>query len=174
MTTAAETDAQRAPFGAVLGTIVFVVTMPGVVIVLVPWLLSRWVFRPPFLGTDLTRFLGLWLIVAALPVFAQFLVRFVRDGHGTPAPIAPTRHLVVGGPYRYVRNPAYVAVLAMIAGQALLFGSADLLAYAVIVGLGFHLFVVWYEEPTLRRTFGAEYEDYCRQVPRWRPRLRAG
>jgi protein-S-isoprenylcysteine O-methyltransferase Ste14 len=174
MTTAAETDTQRAPLGAVLGTIVFVLTLPGAVVVLGPWLISRWAFRPPFLGVEDTRFVGLGLIAAALPVFTQFLVHFVREGHGTPAPVAPTRHLVVGGPYQYVRNPAYIAVVAMLAGQAFLFGNADLLGYAALVGIGFHLFVVWYEEPTLRRTFGEEYEDYCRQVPRWMPRLRAG
>lgn len=163
---------EKPPLSAILGTILFVVVVPGVVVVLVPWLLSGWVFRLPLLGTDLTRWLGLGLIVAGLPVFTLFLLRFVREGHGTPAPVAPTKRLVVGGPFRYVRNPGYLGVLAMLAGQGLLFGSVDVLGYAVIVALAFHLFVVAYEEPTLRRTFGAEYEEYCRAVPRWVPRVR--
>src|SRR5262249_19139083 len=104
--------------------------------------------------------------------FAAFNLRFVVEGRGTPAPIAPTEHLVVGGPFRWVRNPGYIAVIALLLGQALLLGSSAVLAYATVVALGFHLFVVFYEEPTLRRQFGAEYETYCHAVPRWIPRLR--
>ena len=88
------------------------------------------------------------------------------------APIAPTERLVVGGPFRWVRNPGYISVIALLLGQALVFGSSVLLAYAAVIALGFHLFVVFYEEPTLRRQFGAEYETYCRAVRRWIPRLR--
>jgi protein-S-isoprenylcysteine O-methyltransferase Ste14 len=91
-------------------------------------------------------------------------------GRGTPAPIAPTEHLVVGGPFRWVRNPGYVAVVSLVVGQALVFGSGAVLAYAAVLAVGFHLFVVLYEEPTLRRQFGEEYEAYCREVPRWFPR----
>jgi len=78
---------------------------------------------------------------------------------------------VVTGLYRYVRNPMYVGVLATILGQGLLLGSGSVLVYAAVVALGFHLFVLAYEEPTLRRTYGAEYEAYCAAVPRWWPRL---
>jgi protein-S-isoprenylcysteine O-methyltransferase Ste14 len=163
---------EKPPLSAILGTIVFVAVVPGTVVVLVPWYLSRWTFRLPVLGTELTRWLGLGLIVAGLPVFVQFLLRFVREGHGTPAPVAPTKRLVVGGPFRYVRNPGYLGVVAMIAGQGFLLGNVDVLGYAAVVALAFHLFVVTYEEPTLRRTFGAEYEEYCRAVPRWVPRVR--
>jgi protein-S-isoprenylcysteine O-methyltransferase Ste14 len=163
---------EKPPLSAVLGTILFVAVVPGTVVVFVPWYLSRWKFLLPLLGTDLTRWLGLGLIVAGLPVFVQFLLRFVREGHGTPAPVAPPKRLVVGGPFRYVRNPGYLGGLAMIAGQGFLFGNLDVLAYAALVALAFHLFVVAYEEPTLRRTFGTEYEEYCRTVPRWMPRLR--
>ena len=94
------------------------------------------------------------------------------EGRGTPAPIAPTEHLVVGGPFRWVRNPGYLSVVALLVGQALLFASPAFSVYAAVVALGFHLFVVLYEEPTLRRQFGADYETYCRAVPRWVPGLR--
>lgn len=152
---------------AAIGTLVFTIAVPGTAVVLLPWLLSGWRLA----GSWALRALGFLLIVAALPVFASFLVRFVREGIGTPAPIAPTERLVVGGPFERVRNPGYVAVIALLLGQALLFGSGAVAVYAVLVALGFHVFVVRYEEPTLRRRFGAEYEDYCRRVPRWWPRL---
>lgn len=162
--------AERPPAWAVLGTIVFVALVPGTVVGLVPWWLTRWHVAPPFLGTGLTRAAGVLLVIGAAPLFTAFVRRFVVEGHGTPAPIAPTRHLVVGGPFRWVRNPGYIAVVALIAGQGLVFGSAAVLAYAAIVATTFHVFVVHYEEPTLRRTFGEEFEDYCRRVPRWVPR----
>lgn len=163
----------RAPLSAVLGTIVFTIFVPGTVVGLVPYWLSGWALDPPFLGSIATRWAGVALLLFGAPVFLAFVTRFVREGHGTPAPVAPTRHLVVGGVFRRVRNPGYVAVLAMIVGQALVFARLAVLAYAALVAAAFHLFVVFYEEPTLRRQFGAEYEAYCREVPRWLPRLRS-
>jgi protein-S-isoprenylcysteine O-methyltransferase Ste14 len=80
--------------------------------------------------------------------------------------------LVVTGLYRYVRNPMYVAVLGLILGQALFLGNVRVLEYGLVVWVAFHVFVCLYEEPTLRRTFGAEYEEFCASVPRWVPRLR--
>jgi protein-S-isoprenylcysteine O-methyltransferase Ste14 len=156
----------------VIGTVVFVLVVPGSVIGLGPYLLSGWRVGDPVLGWPASRGLGVVLLVLAAPVFVAFCVRFVREGHGTPAPIAPTRRLVVGGPFRHVRNPGYVAVVAMLVGQGLVLGSRPVLVYAAAVALGFHLFVVLYEEPTLRRQFGADYDAYCRAVPRWVPRLR--
>jgi len=102
-------------------------------------------------------------------VLLDSFVRFAIDGLGTPAPVFPTQSLVVTGWYRYVRNPMYVAVVAVIVGQGLLFGNTRVLVYGVVVWLAFHLFVIAYEEPTLRATFGAEYEAFCRQVSRWIP-----
>jgi len=95
------------------------------------------------------------------------------QGLGTPAPVLPPRHLVVTGLYRYVRNPMYVGVAAVIFGQALLFGSVRLLIYGALVWLAFFLFVLLYEEPKLRDTFGDEYLRFCQNVPRWIPRARA-
>jgi protein-S-isoprenylcysteine O-methyltransferase Ste14 len=99
--------------------------------------------------------------------------RFALQGLGTPAPIAPTQHLVVTGLYRYVRNPIYVAVAAVIFGQAVLFGDWRLFAYGAVFCLVCYLFVVGYEEPTLKKSFGAEYEAFRINVPRWIPRLTA-
>jgi protein-S-isoprenylcysteine O-methyltransferase Ste14 len=99
-------------------------------------------------------------------------VRFVVEGLGTPAPVAPTEHLVVGGLYRYVRNPMYLAVAATIVGQALLLGQLVLLLYAAVFLAVVAAFVRWYEEPTLSRQFGSEYDEYRRRVPGWLPRRR--
>jgi protein-S-isoprenylcysteine O-methyltransferase Ste14 len=110
------------------------------------------------------------LVVAGVGVLLHAFGRFVAEGLGTPAPVAPTRELVVGGLYRYVRNPMYLAVLAAILGQALALGQPVLLPYAAAVGAAFVAFVHWYEEPTLARRFGASYQAYRRAVPGWWPR----
>jgi protein-S-isoprenylcysteine O-methyltransferase Ste14 len=161
----------RPPWWAVVGSAAFVAIVPGTVVGWVPYLLTGWAAEPPFGGLVATRWLGGVLVVVGALVFVDFVSRFVWEGHGTPAPVAPTRHLVVNGPFRWCRNPGYVAVLAMLVGQGFLLGSAQLLLYAAAVAVAFHVFVLYYEEPTLRRTFGAEFEAYCRQVPRWVPRL---
>jgi protein-S-isoprenylcysteine O-methyltransferase Ste14 len=105
-------------------------------------------------------------------MLVECFFRFAWRGLGTSAPIAPTRRLIVTGLYRHVRNPMYVAVFVLIAGQALLFGSMPLLVYAAAVWAAFHLFVLFYEEPTLRRQFPDDYERFLDAVPRWLPRLR--
>jgi protein-S-isoprenylcysteine O-methyltransferase Ste14 len=158
------------PLAALIGTVVFVALVPGTVVVLVPYMITEWDLAPAFAGTGLTRVLGVLLMLAAVPVFFAFVARFVVEGHGTPAPIAPPERLVVGGPFRYTRNPGYVAVVALVVGQGLLFASPELLLYAVALALCFHVFVLAYEEPTLRDTYGPEFDDYCRRVPRWIPR----
>ena len=117
------------------------------------------------------RALGVLLLAGSIALVHAF-ARFVVEGAGTPAPVAPTERLVVGGLYRHVRNPMYVAVAAVIVGQALLLGRPVLLAYAAAFGVAVWAFVRWYEEPTLERRFGAEYEAYRRAVPGWRPRRR--
>jgi protein-S-isoprenylcysteine O-methyltransferase Ste14 len=155
---------------AVLGSALFFVLAPGIVAGLAPWWISgrgteavspRWPFRA----------LGALLIAAGAAVLIESFARFALQGLGTPAPIFPTRHLVVGGLYRHVRNPMYVAVVTVILGQSLLLGSARVLGYGVLVWLAFHLFVLLYEEPTLRATHGTEYAELCAHVPRWIPRL---
>jgi len=154
---------------AALGSALFFVVAPGVVVGLIPWWLTRWEVRP---APWPVRLLGAALLVLAVPVLVGAFVRFVRDGLGTPAPVAPTERLVVTGAYRYARNPMYVAVLGAIVGQALLLGQPGLLSYAAIVAVLVVSFVKLYEEPVLRRRFGEAYEAYCRGVPGWWPRLR--
>jgi len=120
------------------------------------------------------RVLGAALLLAGAAVLVHAFARFVMEGIGTPAPVAPTEHLVVGGLYRHVRNPMYLAVGTAIAGQALLLGRPLLLAYAAVFGAVVYAFVRLYEEPALTRRFGAAYERYRREVPGWRPSLSAG
>jgi protein-S-isoprenylcysteine O-methyltransferase Ste14 len=155
----------------VQGSILFFFLAPGTVAGVIPWLISGWTFQAPFLGTDATRFFGAALILAALDIILDSFARFALIGEGTPAPTHPTRRLVVSGYYRHVRNPMYVAVLAAILGQAILFADDRLIVYAALVWLMFHAFVTLYEEPTLTRAFAAEYPEYCAHVPRWFPRL---
>src|SRR6202795_344304 len=156
---------------AVIGTAIFFVFVPCVLAGVVPWWISRWEFRLSFLGVELTRFVGAALILAGVAGLVDSFVRFALQGLGTPAPIAPPQHLVVTGLYRYVRNPMYVAVAAVIFGQAILFGDWRLLAYGAFLWLAFHAFVLTYEEPVLAQKFGAQYEDFRANVPRWIPRL---
>jgi protein-S-isoprenylcysteine O-methyltransferase Ste14 len=110
------------------------------------------------------------MIGVGLVVLVRAFIRFVVEGIGTPAPVAPTESLVVGGAYRYVRNPIYLAVAALIFGQALLFGDSGLLLYGAGFCVVVAAFVHGYEEPTLSRRFGAQYEHYRRAVPAWIPR----
>ena len=159
-------------FFALLGTAIFLVLAPGCVAGLVPWWISRWRLAPPFAGFPPIRYFGILLISLGVPVLLDSFARFALQGLGTPAPVFPTRHLVVKGLYRYVRNPMYLGVVSVILGQALLFGNVRLLEYAALVWLAFYVFVLAYEEPTLRRSFGAEYEAFCANVPRWLPRTR--
>jgi protein-S-isoprenylcysteine O-methyltransferase Ste14 len=153
---------------AVAGSFVFFLIAPGVVAWLMPWLLTGWevhAWWPPL------RVLGALMIGAGLVVLLEAFVRFAFEGIGTPAPVAPTERLVVGGAYRYVRNPMYLAVAALIVGQALVLGQATLFVYAAAVGVAVAAFVHGYEEPVLARRFGAQYEGYRRDVPAWWPRL---
>lgn len=147
----------------------FFVVAPGVVVGWIPWELTRWELGP---APAAVRLVGVVLLVLGLPLLVGAFIRFVRDGLGTPAPVAPTEHLVVTGAYRYVRNPMYLGVLASIVGQALLLGQPRLLAYAAVVAVLVVSFVRLYEEPVLRRKFGEEYAEYCRAVPGWWLRLR--
>ena len=157
---------------AAVGSLVFFLVAPCVVAGLVPWWLTGWHRGSSSAGWLPVQLLGLALLLAATLVLVASFVRFVAEGIGTPAPVAPTEHLVVGGFYRYVRNPMYVAVVAAVVGQALLLVRPVLLGYAVVVLATVAAFVRGYEEPTLRRQFGAEYDDYRRAVPAWLPRRR--
>jgi protein-S-isoprenylcysteine O-methyltransferase Ste14 len=155
---------------AAAGSVAFFALAPGVVAGVIPWWLTGWRARALSTWWLPLRVAGAVLLVAGAGVLVHAFVRFVVEGLGTPAPVAPTRELVVGGLYRYVRNPMYLAVLAAIVGQALLLGRLVLLAYAAVVAAAFVAFVRWYEEPTLTRQFGDRYQAYRRAVPGWWPR----
>ena len=158
---------------AAVGSTVFFLLAPGVVVGLIPWLLTGgWQARETAPYWVYMQVLGGLLLVAGLIALVWAFVRFVVEGFGTPAPVAAPERLVVGGVYRYVRNPMYVAVLVSIVGQALLLGQLVLLLYAGAAWLTVAAFVRFYEEPTLTRRFGADYETYRRAVPAWWPRLR--
>ena len=157
---------------ALIGSALFLIIAPGFVAGLVPRWISGWRFEAPFFGVPLLRLVGAILIALGVAGLLDSFVRFAIQGVGTPSPVFPTRHLVVTGLYRYVRNPMYVAVVSVILGQGLLFGSARLLEYGGLVWLLFHLFVRIYEEPVLRASFGSEYEAFFAAVPRWIPSIR--
>src|SRR5437899_837766 len=154
---------------AVLGSIFFLLLAPGTVAGVVPWWISHWRMQAPLLGFSAFRVAGGLLIAAGTPMLLDSFARFALQGVGTPAPVFPTRHLVVTGLYRYVRNPMYVAVVSTILGQGLVLGNVTLLEYGGLIWLLFHLFVLVYEEPTLRANFGSEYKVFCAEVPRWIP-----
>jgi protein-S-isoprenylcysteine O-methyltransferase Ste14 len=156
---------------AAAGSAAFFLLAPAVVAGLVPWRLTGWSVAEPRWPPPLRALGGLLLAAGATALLHSF-TRFVVEGAGTPAPLAPTERLVVGGLYRHVRNPMYLSVLAAIAGQALLLCQRPLLLYAGVVLVAFVAFVRWYEEPTLLDRYGADYEMYRRAVPGWWPRLR--
>jgi protein-S-isoprenylcysteine O-methyltransferase Ste14 len=155
---------------AALGSAAFLLLAPGVMAGLTPWLITGW--DPA--GAPLPLQVAGWLLIAAgLAALLHSFARFVLEGRGTPAPVAPTEQLVVGGLYRYVRNPMYVAVAAIIVGQALVLGRPGLLLYALGFILLTSAFARFYEEPVLRDRYGAQFEEYRRAVPAWLPRRRA-
>lgn len=155
---------------AALGSLLFLVAAPGVVAGLIPWWLTRWELEEPFPLRAPLRVVGAVLIAVGVLALLDSFRRFVVEGLGTPAPVAPTEELVVTGLYRYVRNPMYVAVAATIFGQALLLGQVELFVYGAVFVAVVAAFVRWYEEPTLARTYGEQYAEYRRSVRGWIPR----
>ena len=152
-----------------MGSALFLFAAPGVAAGVVPWLLTGWRSSDP---PAVVAAIGVVLIALGVGVLLHAFARFAVEGRGTPAPIAPTDRLVVGGLYRHVRNPMYLAVSATIVGQALVLGRPLLLVYAAAFWLVVAAFVRIYEEPTLSARYGDEYAEYRRAVPAWRPRLR--
>jgi protein-S-isoprenylcysteine O-methyltransferase Ste14 len=142
---------------------------PGLVLVYLPWLFTR--FRLPSQQPPAQTIAAILLIVIGLIPLFESIVRFVVKGRGTLVPAVPTERLVISGLYRYVRNPMYVGVITALVGEALLFRSRHMLVYALIVFAIMHLFVCLYEEPRLAGTYGDPYPAYKSAVPRWLPRL---
>ena len=153
---------------ATAGSAVFLVIAPGAAAGLVPWQLTGW--RTGAAYPAPVRITGAVLTAAGAAALLAAFAQFAIQGRGTPAPPAPTEQLVVRGLYRYVRNPMYLAVLAVITGQALLLSRPVLLGYAAAVAAAFIAFVYGYEQPSLARRYGTQYQAYRRAVPGWWPR----
>ena len=150
-------------FWRIFKTLVFTLVMPGTVGVYLPQALKGEATKVP----PLFEWVGVSLAVCGVAIYFWCAWDFVSKGLGTPLPIDAPRLLVANGLYRFSRNPMYVGVLSVILGQALYYGSKCVAVYACSVFIGFYLFVLFYEEPTLRRLFGSQYEGYCEKVPRW-------
>ena len=152
-----------------LKSLLFLILAPGLVAGYIPLALLR---TGAQVETGYFAYLAipLWILGGIILLWSFW--NFLAQGRGTPAPIEPPKELVAAGFYRYVRNPMYVGILAMIIGHFLWFGYWSLLIYAMVVFGAFHTFVTFYEEPTLRRIFGAPYEEYLRNVPRWIPKFK--
>ena len=156
---------------AAAGSAVFFVAAPGTVVGLIPWLITHWQITgsgPPW---RVAQIVGVVLIAAGLVPVVHAFTQFAMAG-GTPMPLAPTQRLVVTGFNRHVRNPMYAGLLVVLLGQALLFGSLWLVGYAALLWVITASFVHWYEEPTLAREYGDEYDEYRRNVRAWLPRWR--
>lgn len=144
----------------------------GFVLVYLPARFLSWsgIVEPATTGAP--QVAGMIMVAIGTAIAFWCVFTFVFIGKGTPAPFDPPRKLVIRGPYRFVRNPMYIGAALGLAGAAIFYGSIPMAIYAGLFLLVAHLFVIFYEEPTLRRTFGAEYEAYCRCVKRWWPKTR--
>ncbi len=158
---------------ASLGSLLFFVIAPGTVVGLVPWWITRWQTNPALNNSQSARSIGAVMIVIGLYPLLSSFARFAWDGLGTPAPIAPPTRLVVTGFYRHVRNPIYVALFVILSGEAIFFADMRVFVWALLFWAFTHVVVIAYEEPTLRGMFGAQFEAYCANVPRWLARRRA-
>ena len=155
-------------FWPIVNTLLFTIIVPGTVAILIPqWLVGG--FSPPQPGV--LTWIGAVAFAIGAAIYFRCAWEFAARGLGTPAPMAPTRFLVTTALHRYVRNPMYIGVALAILGEAGLFRSVHVAEYAGIMLLVAHVFVVFYEEPTLQRQFGESYEEYRRKVPRWIPRV---
>jgi protein-S-isoprenylcysteine O-methyltransferase Ste14 len=152
-------------------TVTYATFFVGFLLVYLPSRVLLWsgIVRPA--AMEAPQIAGMMVTTAGALLALWCVVTFVAIGKGTPAPFDPPRRLVVRGPYRFVRNPMYLGGALALAGAALFYQSLLLLAYDSIFLFAACLFVLFYEEPTLRRSFGADYEAYCHQVPRWCPHL---
>lgn len=161
--------------GPILKTILFTIVVPGTICGVIPFnLIGGFHGANSRLSTSLfSTWTGSGVLATGAAIYFRCAWEFAVRGLGTPAPIAPTKFLVTTALHRYVRNPMYIGVFLVLVGEAILFRAPRLLAYAAFFCVPVELFVLYYEEPTLRRQFGDSYEEYRRAVPRWIPRFRA-
>ena len=154
-----------------LRSLLWTMLLPGLVAGYIPWRCYG-LARVQLDVTDPLDLLGLLLLVAGAALLATCIWEFGTRGRGTLSPVDPPKELVVQGLYRYVRNPMYLSVSTIVLGEALLARSLTLVLYWAIFFTAVNLFVILYEEPTLRRQFGESYERYTQRVGRWLPRRR--
>jgi protein-S-isoprenylcysteine O-methyltransferase Ste14 len=154
-----------------LRAVIFATLFISLVLVFLPARVLAWSGVTGIPAIGVVQVVGMLIAGVGAAIAIWCIATFVVVGKGTPAPFDPPRNLVVRGPYRFVRNPMYVGAGLALAGAAMFYRSIWLLGCAGLLGLTTHMFVVLYEEPTLRRTFGPAYEDYCGHVGRWWPRL---
>jgi protein-S-isoprenylcysteine O-methyltransferase Ste14 len=152
-----------------LRTLLFSILVPGVVALYLPYLFLQGAHQLALPAVLALPWIGVALFALGIALYFWCAGEFTFRGKGTPAPVDPPRALVIKGPYRWTRNPMYVAVLSVILGEALFFQSSSLLVYAALLLATFHLFIISYEEPTLERLFGLAYTQYRMAVPRWLP-----
>lgn len=148
-------------------TLIFTLIVPGTALVLIPYFLLTSGLNFIELNFNYFKYFGLLLIALGAIGYLSCAFNFAIIGKGTPAPIDPPKKLVIKGLYKYTRNPMYVSVVSVLFGEFIYFESEIVFVYSCILFLFFNLFVLCYEEPTLRRLFGKEYEEYCKKVPRW-------
>jgi len=154
--------------GPAFKTLLFTIIAPGTVTALFPYLVLSQTGTTSIVPI---RYAGLPLLGFGVAIYAWCARDFAFKGRGTPAPIDPPKTLVIEGLYRFVRNPMYVGVLSVLFGEIIWFSSPILLLYTSAVGIAFHAFIRFYEEPKLLQLFGGQYTAYCEEVPRWWPRL---
>jgi len=150
----------------------FTILIPGVVTLLIPSVLAKGHLFFLISTAQGWHLAGWFLVSNGILLYILSAAVFAIRGRGTPAPVDPPKQLIVGGVYSFTRNPMYLAVLSLVLGLSVLLGLWPLLGYAIFLFLFFHVVVVFYEEPTLRRQFGGTYEEYCKKVPRWWFRLK--
>ncbi|MCK6540264.1 MAG: isoprenylcysteine carboxylmethyltransferase family protein [Anaerolineales bacterium] len=153
-----------------LKSLFFFILAPGLLMGYFPYLISTMdaeLFNPGVVGY---LAFPLWFVGWTVMIWCFWI--FIANGRGTPAPVDPPRELVIVGPYRFVRNPMYAAGIIALLGWIFWSPSIPLIAAPFLFFLAAYLFVIFYEEPTLKNKFGAAYDEYARRVPRWMPKLR--
>jgi protein-S-isoprenylcysteine O-methyltransferase Ste14 len=154
-----------------LKNILFLLVAPTSVTILSPWLLLKYLGGHLAFDIGAAKFIGIPLIILGAAIYLWCDWNFAVTGKATPAPIDAPKVLVVNGLFTRVRNPFYIGIVTVLIGEAILFQSGVLLIFAAVMWAAFHSFVMFYEEPHLRKTFGASYAEYCKKTPRWIPRF---
>lgn len=155
-------------FSLFLRNLIFTILQPGMVAGLIPYLILRNKVDDPFSGPlDFYKVFGVLLFLTGLIIVFDCIIRFAIQGQGTLSPADPTKKLVITGLYKFSRNPMYVGVLLLLTGESIFFHPNSLWIYSLFIFCMFHLFVLFVEEPRLRRDFGEEYDQYCQKVRRW-------